>query len=46
MVMNCSHGRWRMSKGGESGWRMLGRRFPREIFLEGSCVDWRAPMEP
>lgn len=46
MVMNCSHGRWRMSKGGESGWRVLGRRFPREIFLEGSLIDWSAPMEP
>lgn len=43
--MNCSHGRWRMSRGA-SGWRMLGRRFPREIFLEGSLVDWSAPMEP
>lgn len=35
-----------MSKGGELGRRVLGRRFPREIFLEGSLVDWRAPMEP
>lgn len=43
--MNCSHGRWRMSKG-ESGWRMFGRRDPREILLDGSLVDWSAPMEP
>ena len=43
--MNCSHGRWRMSKG-ESGCWVFGRKFPREIFLDGSLVDWSAPMEP
>lgn len=43
--MKCSHGRWRMSKG-ELGWQMCGQRHQREIFLDGSLVDWSAPMEP